>query len=55
MVILGIGGLLGDTAAAVLRDDALVAAVEEAKLVRHRAHWHGAGDIPERADRKSVV
>src|SRR2546426_11424246 len=49
MVILGIGGLLGDAAAAVLRDGELIAAVEESKLVRHRAHWRGAGEMPERA------
>jgi carbamoyltransferase len=49
MLTLGIGGLLGDTAAAVLRDNELIAAVEEAKLVRHRTHWRGAGDIPDRA------
>src|SRR5262249_45194113 len=49
MIVLGIGGLLGDTAAAILKDGELAAAVEESKLVRHRAHWRGAGEMPESA------
>jgi carbamoyltransferase len=49
MIVLGIGGLLGDTAAAILKDNELAAAVEESKLVRHRANWRGAGEMPERA------
>src|SRR5215471_2182705 len=49
MLILGIGGLLGDTAAAVLKNDTIAAAVEESKLARHRAHSQPAGEIPERA------
>jgi carbamoyltransferase len=48
MLTLGIGGLLGDTAAAILKDDTLVAAVEESKLRRH-AHFAGAGELPDRA------
>jgi len=48
MVILGIGGILGDAAAAVLRDGVLAAAVEESKLSRqpHRANH---SELPERA------
>jgi carbamoyltransferase len=42
MVILGIGGLLGDAACAVLKNGELKAAVEEAKLVRGPRH----GDMP---------
>jgi carbamoyltransferase len=38
MVILGIGGLLGDAACAVLKNGELKAAVEEAKLVRGSRH-----------------
>jgi len=34
VIILGIGGIQSDSAAAVLRDGELVAAVEESKLVR---------------------
>ena len=34
MIILGIGGILGDAAAAVLKDGELVAAVEQRKLGR---------------------
>ena len=49
MIILGIGGLLGDSAAAVLRDGELVAAVEESKLVRRRTHWGGLEEMPEHA------
>jgi carbamoyltransferase len=47
MIILGIGGILGDAASAVLRDGELVAAVEESKLVRRRLNWGGTGDLPE--------
>jgi len=49
MMILGIGGLLGDAAAAILKDGELVAAVEESKLVRRRTHWGGLDDLPEHA------
>ncbi|HEY4361541.1 MAG TPA: carbamoyltransferase C-terminal domain-containing protein [Bryobacteraceae bacterium] len=43
MVILGIGGLLGDAACAVLKNGELKAAVEEAKLVRGPRH----GQMPQ--------
>ena len=36
MIILGIGGILGDTACAVMKDGRLVAAIEEKKVERHR-------------------
>ena len=49
MIILGIGGLLGDAAAAVLNDGELAAAVEESKLVRRRTHWGGLDEMPEHA------
>jgi carbamoyltransferase len=49
MIILGIGGILGDAASAVLKDGALAAAVEESKLVRRRTHWGGPGGLPERS------
>jgi carbamoyltransferase len=49
MTILGIGGLGGDAAAAVLKDGELAAAVEESKLVRRRMHWGGRDAMPERA------
>ena len=49
MIILGIGGLLGDAAAAILRDGELLAAVEESKIVRRRTHWGGLDDLPEHA------
>jgi carbamoyltransferase len=49
MIILGIGGLLGDAAAAVLKDGELAAAVEESKLVRRRTHWGGLDEMPEHA------
>jgi len=45
MTILGIGGLLNDPAAAILKDGRLVAAVEEKKLARH----HRPGELPEAA------
>lgn len=48
MIILGIGGILGDAAAAVLKDGELVAAVEESKLARN-PHASTDGDLPERA------
>jgi carbamoyltransferase len=47
MIILGIGGILGDAASAILKDGELVAAVEESKLVRRRTHWGGHGELPE--------
>ena len=47
MIILGIGGILGDAACAVLKDGELVAAVEESKLVRRRLNWGGTGELPE--------
>lgn len=49
MIVLGIGGLLGDAASAILKDGELVAAVEESKLVRRRTHWGGLGEMPEHA------
>jgi len=49
MLILGIGGILGDAAAAILKDGELVAAVEETKLVRRRRPWGEREDLPERA------
>ena len=49
MIILGIGGLLGDAAAAILKDGELAAAVEESKLVRRRTHWGGLDEMPEHA------
>jgi carbamoyltransferase len=38
MIILGLGGLAGDAASAVLKDGRIVAAVEEAKLTRRPFH-----------------
>ncbi|MDE3164446.1 MAG: carbamoyltransferase, partial [Acidobacteriota bacterium] len=49
MTILGIGGLGGDAAAAVLKNGELAAAVEESKLLRRRTHWGGRDEMPERA------
>jgi carbamoyltransferase len=49
VIILGLGGVLGDSAAAILRDGELVAAVEESKLVRRRMHWGGREPLPERS------
>jgi carbamoyltransferase len=45
VLILGLGGLLGDAACAALRDGRIVAAVEESKLTRRG----GDGAIPEAA------
>jgi carbamoyltransferase len=47
MIVLGIGGILGDAATAILKDGELIAAVEESKLVRRRTHWGGHGEMPE--------
>jgi len=49
MIILGIGGILGDAASAVLKDGELVAAVEESKLVRRRTPWGGHSAMPAHA------
>jgi len=46
VIILGIGGIEGDAASAVLKDGHLVAAVEESKLARRRAHWSTGGEMP---------
>src|SRR5664279_4785403 len=45
MTILGLGGLLDDAAACILKDGKLVAAVEQKKLVR----THREGALPEAA------
>jgi carbamoyltransferase len=47
MIILGIGGILGDAASAILKDGKLIAAVEESKLTRRRTHRSVHGDLPE--------
>ncbi|MBI2680949.1 MAG: carbamoyltransferase [Candidatus Solibacter usitatus] len=47
MIILGIGGILGDAASAILKDGQLLAAVEESKISR-RARG-GSGQLPEEA------
>jgi carbamoyltransferase len=47
VIILGIGGILGRAAAALLKDGELVAAVEEEKLAR--VHTGHRGDLPHRA------
>ncbi|MBZ5582604.1 MAG: carbamoyltransferase, partial [Acidobacteriia bacterium] len=49
MIILGIGGILGDAAGAILQDGEIIAAVEESKLVRRRPHWGGHGEMPAHA------
>ena len=52
MIILGIGGILGDAASAILKDGCLVAAVEESKLSRQAlkpgAHT-GLAELPEQS------
>lgn len=45
MNILGIGGILSDAAAALLKDGVLAAAIEERKIARQ----HNAGDLPEQS------
>jgi carbamoyltransferase len=46
MIILGISGIHGDAASAILRDGEIVAAVEESKLVRRSSQWIGRGEMP---------
>src|ERR1035438_6287587 len=46
MIILGISGIQGDAASAILKDGEIVAAVEESKLVRRSAQWGGRGEMP---------
>jgi len=48
MIILGIGGILGDATCAILKDGELVAAIEESKLARV-THAGAAEELPERA------
>ena len=45
MIILGLGGILSDAACALLRDEELVAAVEEKKIARR----HASGELPQAA------
>lgn len=49
MIILGIGGIGGDAASAILKDGKLAAAVEESKLVRHQNRRGGRIELPEHA------
>lgn len=49
MIILGIGGMLGDAASAILKDGKLAAAVEELKLIGRSARWGRRGELPEHA------
>ena len=45
MIIVGIGGILGDAACAVLKDGRIAAAAEEKKIARR----HTSGELPEHA------
>ena len=45
MVILGIGGILSDAAAALVRDGQLVAAIEQKKIARYSR----LGEVPTEA------
>jgi len=49
MIILGISGIQGDAASAILKDGEIVAAVEESKLVRRSAQWRVRGEMPAHA------
>src|ERR1035438_2634473 len=49
MIILGISGIQGDAASAILKDGEIVAAVEESKLVRRSAQWGGPAEMPARS------
>jgi carbamoyltransferase len=54
VIILGIGGAMGDAASAVLRDGELLAAVEESKLVRGHAPWNGPAGLPAQSIAKCL-
>jgi carbamoyltransferase len=54
MIILGIGGVQGDSASAVLKDGELVAAIEESKLMRAHAAWDGHGGFPVHSSAKCL-
>ena len=52
MIVLGIGGILGDAACAILHDGCLAAAIEESKLNRQRVKagtLPGSTELPEQA------
>jgi carbamoyltransferase len=53
MIILGIGGILGDAASAILKDGRMAAAVEESKLSRQSLHpgarAAGPTELPEQS------
>jgi carbamoyltransferase len=55
MIILGIGGLVGDAAAAVLKDGALAAAVEESKLTRRGIRFGSTGELPSQSIAASLA
>ncbi|MCC6862695.1 MAG: carbamoyltransferase [Bryobacterales bacterium] len=49
MIILGVGGMLGDAASAIVRDGQLAGAVEELKLIGRAARWGRREELPEHA------
>jgi carbamoyltransferase len=49
MIILGIGGIQGDAASAIVKDGQLAAAVEELKLIGRAARWGRRQELPEHA------
>jgi carbamoyltransferase len=51
VIILGIGGILGDAASAIVKDGELAAAVEESKLTRRRH----AGGLPQESIRACLA
>ena len=46
MIVLGIGGIAGDSASALVKDGELVAAIEESKLERRHMVWGSHADLP---------
>ena len=54
MIVLGIGGITGDSATAILTDGELVAAIEESKLERRHTAWGSHADLPVRSIAKCL-
>ena len=49
MIVLGLGGVQGDAAGALLKNGELAAAIEESKLSRTRGQWNSGAGLPEQS------
>jgi len=54
VIVLGIGGITGDSATAILKNGELVAAIEESKLERRHMTWGNHPDLPAQSIAKCL-